>query len=874
MDAVMKNQKNSPTDIPMRAEMEHSALHRWLEKTVHESRLLDDMESPGHWQHPLGPPQERDGEGTKTGYGEMLFTHERCKVGIRSLRLTSPTSSAVVNKVINGRPYGRATARRIFPGEDWSAFNRLSFWVYPTCPGFHTISMLVELHNGGEVAVPDKYEREGLDYFLLEPCTWNHVVWEIPHLARDHVTALDFIYRLQGSEPGAAETVCFDIDLLELQRVDADQYEGWNVAPGKIAFCHTGYLPGMPKIAIAPGPAEAAAFELIDADTGRVRLQKNVRTVATARGTFAVLDFAEVDDPGNYRLRFGAGSTGIFRIGRDIWDRTIWKTLNFLYCERCGYPVPGGHDVCHGDWQCSHGDKRIVINGGWHDAGDLSQGIYNTADAAYWMFRLAQLTQADSPVLGKRLMEEAQWGLAWVRKTRFGDGYRCGWAFMDFWTDGIIGTRDDITFEATNSPFDNFLGAMVEARAALAVRESDPQLADRCRSEAAEDWRFGLGEFGKYKGRMPHEIVVAAACVLASLELYRATRESRYCTTAFEFGGKILDSQQLTYTNWQVPFCGFFYADQRKEKLLADPHLTRYDMPVVALAELCLDFPTHPDWIRWYTAVALHAEFLRSVSRFTEPYRMLSAGIYRLDGSQQPDYREQTLAGIKLDEMHYLRLFPVWYSARGNHSMQFAQAKTLSAAMLLRQDRDLGALFHAQLEWVMGRNPFAQSMMYGEGYDFAPQYSAMCGDIVGALPVGIQTRGNGDEPYWPATNCYNFKEVWVHASARWLALMADAYVLARSGICAERNVHAVSREVSPGRIEIAARPAGKALTRCELRSANLDIDIRDKAPGEQGAVTWQCTLRERRSPWIAVVIPDGDIDKRVEIAGPMRPDAG
>jgi len=63
--------------------------------------------------------------------------------------------------------------------------------------------------------------------------------------------------------------------------------------------------------------------------------------------------------------------------------------------------------------------------------------------------------------------------------------------------------------------------------------------------------------------------------------------------------------------------------------------------------------------------------------------------------------------------------------------------------------------------------------MYGEGYLFAGQYSVTSGNLVGGLPVGIQTNLNRDEPYWPAENCYNWKEIWVHPSCRWLMLMTD-----------------------------------------------------------------------------------------------------
>jgi len=42
----------------------------------------------------------------------------------------------------------------------------------------------------------------------------------------------------------------------------------------------------------------------------------------------------------------------------------------------------------------------------------------------------------------------------------------------------------------------------------------------------------------------------------------------------------------------------------------------------------------------------------------------------------------------------------------------------------------------------------------------------------------IQTRANEDAPYWPAANCYNYKEVWVHPASRWLSLAAELDQLA------------------------------------------------------------------------------------------------
>ena len=115
----------------------------------------------------------------------------------------------------------------------------------------------------------------------------------------------------------------------------------------------------------------------------------------------------------------------------------------------------------------------------------------------------------------------------------------------------------------------------------------------------------------------------------------------------------------------------------------------------------------------------------------------------------------------------------MWFARRGNYGVLLSQAKALSAASRLLGDKEGLDLAQKQLQWVVGRNPFTQSTMWGEGYDWAQQYSVSSGDFVGSFPVGMQSRGTTDLPYWPSQNMYVYKEVWVHPAARWLWLMAD-----------------------------------------------------------------------------------------------------
>ena len=114
-----------------------------------------------------------------------------------------------------------------------------------------------------------------LNYLIFRNHEWNHVVWEIANLPRDKVTGVEFQYRLQGNEPGASDVVTFAIDKLELQKVNADHWEDWNVAPGEISYSHSGYQLGSPKSAIASG-IDADEFQLIDSETGMPVLSKSI----------------------------------------------------------------------------------------------------------------------------------------------------------------------------------------------------------------------------------------------------------------------------------------------------------------------------------------------------------------------------------------------------------------------------------------------------------------------------------------------------------------------------------------------------------------------------------------------------------------------
>jgi len=774
--------------IPFENSFEFAA----LAKKVHASRVLDDLTDPATWR--------------TSGTASVTFPSAPRLNGMRVMRVEmqlfhdapAPTRTRLSS----------VTLQRPVAGEDWSGYNRLSLWIRTEVAGVPALPLAISLRNDGVEQVPDRYRREGTHYVTLARSGWQQVTWEIDPLARDRVTLLEIGYWVNKMFAAPGDRIVFEIGRIELQRVDPAHHTGWNVAPGTVAFSHSGYQTGASKSALA-SDVTAESFQLIrlggplavGADgqevapgsgaLGQVVLDRDVQAVATRLGRFQRMEFSDVQLPGTYVIRAGDRTTRPFQIGDDVWTESIWKVLNFFYGNRCGFDVPGVHPVDHLDWFATHGADSIVMSGGWHDAGDLSQGVINTGEATYAMFALAERVRGADDELHERLLEEARWGLEWVMRVRFPGGYRISFASHNLWTNNRVGDADDRSREALNNPNANYIAAAAEAIASRVLREADPRLARRALAIAEEDWGHAItGVEGPATRHTPAfaatRMELASIGVTASVELYRATRRRQYADKAVELARLLVASQQVAAPpGLGGGLAGFFYTGPDRDTLFHQFHRGNDQAPIVALTQLLEVMPQHPDAGAWTRAVELHLEYQKSLAALMEPWGMLPAYLYRdgderfipdsgaLHGATRDGYREQVRAGLALGGGWYLRAFPVWFARRGNYGILLSQAKALSAAARFRGDSAAWDLAHRQAQWIVGRNPFARSTMYGEGYGFDQQYSVSSGDFVGSLPVGMQSRGATDVPYWPQQNTYVYREVWVHSASRWLWLMAD-----------------------------------------------------------------------------------------------------
>jgi hypothetical protein len=859
--------------FPLVVPEENSLMAQWEKKPIQEKKSVDDMESGTGWK--------------VTGIGELSYTTDRARDGRQSLRFrTSLRDEEHYSKnrtewgSFGGTQGGASSVLRKFETpQDWSAFNRLSFWVYVHPTSMPTYCLYLRILNEGTIYNATSPRN---DHFIqdLKPGEWNHVMFEIPHLQRDKVTSLEIIQMLTGHMPEDEGIVTYDIDNVELQKVDADKYEGWQVAPGKFSFSHIGYRPGDTKIVLA-GEGAGKEFQLID-QTEKVVYTGQVHESDNENGKFNLMDFSGYRGSGIYHIKCGSLISKSFPINENIWLQPVFKALNFFFCERCGYFVPGIHRECHKDWQGFRGDEKKIINGGWHDAGDLSQGSWRTSMAVYAMMsNLENIEKSgDESELAGLMRSEIEWGLDWLLKTRFGNGYHISFSVMRIYTDNKTGTIDDVVSPAKNVPWENFLTAAVQAKAAMLLEKINPDLASRARVAATEDWQAAVDSKKKWDQADYREASWGAT---SSIILEKMTGDIKYREYAENFGDLLVKCQEQTFRD-SIPITGFFYENTDRQKVIHNYHAAFEEAPLIALSMLCRSFPENENWIKWYSAAVLHSEyFMKRGSRIAAPYDLLPNSVWKQ--SEIADVKEQNVRedmqrqfedGTRLSKDYVLRTFPIYRDGlfHGNTNVHMSSTWALAEASSLRNDTTGIELVAKQLRWIFGANPFGQSLMYGVGYDFAPQFAYCLKDIVGSLPVGMDCM-SGDMPHWSSTNTATSKEIWVEPVNRFMGAVSvyTSYYQQLNKQKRKLELRSETLEKVNGEILVSVTLKGSGKHNIAIKTFNAETDFVkrevDLGEGTTETMNLNLTVADKMKPYVVVISVDKDPQFQTEITGSL-----
>lgn len=379
-------------------------------------------------------------------------------------------------------------------------------------------------------------------------------------------------------------------------------------APAQTAAMHIrvnqlGYRPPDPKIAnlfsSAPLPAECA---VIDASTKRVAFTAPTKSIAGSWGEFshhAEIDLSAFNKPGKYILRCGDAESRQFAIDPQVYDRLPDQLLEFMRQQRCGYN-PFFDATCHSyDGRTAYGPRPpgsyLNVTGGWHDAGDQLKYLITSSNATAQML-LAYLIARDTGVLGDHfngsgqpglngladVLDEARWGLDWmlrlhpapdelyhqVADDRDHQGWRLphkeivdyGWGVglyrVVYFADGQPQGLSKYQSESTGVA--NIAGRYAAAMAlGYQVWKNDERLgsyAQKLLQAAREVYTLGLAKEGVQQGNSysaPYryeETTWADDMEWGAAELYRATGERRYLTEARRFAKQAADESWLGRT--------------------------------------------------------------------------------------------------------------------------------------------------------------------------------------------------------------------------------------------------------------------------------------------------------------------------------------
>ncbi|MGI9072297.1 MAG: glycoside hydrolase family 9 protein [Bryobacteraceae bacterium] len=529
-----------------------------------------------------------------------------------------------------------------------------------------------------------------------------------------------------------------------------------------IVLNHLGFRPEGKKVLIVRSERPIATARFVLREVGSVlepfSIDRPLNWISSGDLRYHFADFSDVTRAGMYQITVGEERSVPFLIRPDVWRRTLPKAVGYHKYQRCGVEVPNVHPICHlDDARRRDTGEHLDLSGGWHDAGDLRKWMSATMLNAIGLLWLMRNLGSGWDLAGSGLAllhEEVRWGNRYFLKMQDQDGL----VFADVaggvdgdnsdnhWTDNRIGTADDRYLNVSKPDDVQAIFVVLEAMMAQAFLRVDPPYANTCLAAAARCWRT-------VKDRSASALIMAW-WVLASLELWAATRGDEYRAAATHGGSGLLDLQNTTVSGNQRQIRGFWHASRTDRMPFCNALFSA--LPGIALAQLVRQLPDSPHARRWRDALQMHLdEYVLALTK-RSTYGIVPYGIFYKTPTPET-YRP--LAG----DLTYRYFMPTrkesWWLGVNSHLECYAVLLASAAHIFGRRDyRDLA---YRQLEWVMGANPFSSCLMTGEGMRNPFPHSRYVGLIPGGIMNGIAGNAN-DEPILDLSNQMDWRtaEYW------------------------------------------------------------------------------------------------------------------
>ncbi|EIV8645237.1 glycoside hydrolase family 9 protein [Vibrio parahaemolyticus] len=506
------------------------------------------------------------------------------------------------------------------------------------------------------------------------------------------------------------------------------------------------------------------------------------------QGYFYLIDFSSFTDSGDYFLQVEDSRSSYFTVGEHILlNQTLSDVIHYFKSQRCG----GVFDQQDRQVPVLNANQTVDVHGGWYDAsGDVSKYLSHLSYANYlnpqqtpmvvWnILKGLSLLEGSEDIAAftrTRLIEEALFGADFLVRMQNEKGFFYMTVF-DKWSKDTA-QREICAYETQlGHKFDDYQagfrqggGVAIAALAAASRLGVHGEYDQQKYRNAAENGYWHLKEHNtQYLNDGEENIIDEYCALLASVELFKATKETRYLEES-RLWAQHLVARQMSDEQMQH----FWSANQDGSRPYF--HAAEAGLPVIALCEYLAieDGSVQTESVKRVVNRACEFE-IKISNKVTNPF-----GYPRQYVKGVNESKRDAFFVAHNNESGY------WWQGENARLGSLATMAYLAQPHIASQEIQQQLFVFAQdaLNWIVGLNPYDMCMLDGHGRnnpDYLPQYGffnakgGVCNGITGGFEDEEDIAFNPPAQKDDMLQNWRWGEQWIpHGAWYLLAIMSQA----------------------------------------------------------------------------------------------------
>ncbi|KOF46786.1 chitobiase [Vibrio parahaemolyticus] len=506
------------------------------------------------------------------------------------------------------------------------------------------------------------------------------------------------------------------------------------------------------------------------------------------QGYFYLIDFSSFTDSGDYFLQVEDSRSSSFTVGEHILlDQTLSDVIHYFKSQRCG----GVFDQQDRQVPVLNANQTVDVHGGWYDAsGDVSKYLSHLSYANYlnpqqtpmvvWnILKGLSLLEGSEDIAAftrTRLIEEALFGADFLVRMQNEKGFFYMTVF-DKWSKDTA-QREICAYETQlGHKFDDYQagfrqggGVAIAALAAASRLGVHGEYDQQKYRNAAENGYWHLKEHNtQYLNDGEENIIDEYCALLASVELFKATKETRYLEESRLWAQRLVARQM---SDEQIQH--FWSANQDGSRPYF--HAAEAGLPGIALCEYLAieDDSVQTESVKCIVNRACEFE-IKISNKVTNPF-----GYPRQYVKGVNESKRDAFFVVHNNESGY------WWQGENARLGSLATMAYLAQPHIASQEiqQQLSVFAQDALNWIVGLNPYDMCMLDGHGRnnpDYLPQYGffnakgGVCNGITGGFEDEEDIAFNPPAQKDDMLQNWRWGEQWIpHGAWYLLAIMSQA----------------------------------------------------------------------------------------------------